>query len=171
MSSSVDGLLVEQALDDAALEQVLVDDLRRRPPRLTPAVEGALGIDDHDGAQRRTGRSSRCWTTLTSLSRPLALASRARRLRMICRLPEEVQPVPPQTRTCERNSSFVSSSLISRRRRWCIPTTGLPLTRCSATMRGDLLGRHLHIGDLLLAGHDDLHDGLITGRCRCSRSG
>ena len=50
-------LLVQQALDNTALEQVLGDDFRH-VLHGDAAVEGALGIDHHNGAQRAQAKAA-----------------------------------------------------------------------------------------------------------------
>lgn len=96
MELSRHGLVVEQAEHRAALEQVLVHDLRH-VLGLDHAVKGALGVDDHDGAQSAQAEAAGAddldlvFQTCGYDLRPKAAATLS--------LPDEVQPVPPQIMT------------------------------------------------------------------------
>ena len=113
-------LVVLKASHRTTLEQMLLDDLGD-VFGLDHAVEGAVGVNDHDRTKRAkteaAGRDELDFlgqTLLCQLSLKSILQRHASLLKpffsissfnasIICWLPEEVQPVPPQINTCVRN--------------------------------------------------------------------
>ena len=87
---------------------------------------------------------------------------------MILSLPEEVQPVPPQTSTWERNIAY--SSLLVR----CadgVLGDDVAVDKMLGHDARDLLRGHFYIGDLFLAGAGDLHHRLVLADADAARLG
>ena len=90
-------LLVQQAGDDAALEDMLLHDLGDIL-RGHMAVEAALGIDYNHGAQGAQAEAAGLDDLAPRSSRPFSSSSRFKLINECLGMPEELQPVPPHTR-------------------------------------------------------------------------